>query len=202
MRSTLNKVGRFNADPVLRAMIGQSKSTIDIERIMNTGRVLIVNLAKGRLGDKPAQLIGASLVSPFAQAAETRATIPESERRDFTLYVDEFQNYASLSFATIRSEARKWRLSLCLCNQFLAQLPEDLRHAVLGNVGTLVAFRVGNADAKILAAELGIDNAAALTDTPKYQAWVKLLRADTPSDAIPIRTLRHGHYKGTATSGD
>jgi hypothetical protein len=149
MRSTLNKVGRFNADPVLRAMLGQSRSTIDIPAIMNSGKVLIVNLSKGRLGDKPAQLIGASLVSAFAQAAETRTTIPESERRDFTLYVDEFQNYASLSFGTILSEARKWRLNLVLANQFLAQQP--LRDAVLGNIGTLVVFRVGSSDATILA---------------------------------------------------
>lgn len=189
MRSTLNKVGRFNADPVLRAMLGQSKSTIDIAAIMNSGKVLIVNLAKGRLGDKPAQLIGASLVSAFAQAAETRTTIPESERRDFTLYVDEFQNYASLSFGTILSEARKWRLNLVLANQFLAQLPEALRDAVLGNIGTLIAFRVGASDAAILAAELDVKMPSALTDTPNFEAWVKLLRAGVPSSAIPIRTL-------------
>jgi len=189
MRSTLNKVSRFNADPVLRATLGQSRATIDIPAIMDSGKVLIVNLAKGRLGDKPAQLIGASLVSAFAQAAETRATIPESERRDFTLYVDEFQNFASLSFGTILSEARKWRLNLVLANQFLAQLPQALRDAVLGNVGTLVTFRVGASDATILAAELGIDNAAALTDTPNFEAWVKLLRNGVPADAIPIRTL-------------
>src|SRR5207244_7109200 len=99
---------------MLRAMIGQSRSTIDVADIMNSGKVLIVNLAKGRLGDRPAQLIGASLVSAFAQAAETRTTVPESERRDFSLYVDEFQNYATLSFGTILPEARQWRLNLLL----------------------------------------------------------------------------------------
>lgn len=189
MRSTLNKVGRFNADPVLRAMLGQSKSTIDIPAIMDRGKVLIVNLAKGKLGDKPAQLIGASLVSAFAQAAETRTTIPESERRDFTLYVDEFQNYASLSFGTILSEARKWRLNLVLANQFLAQLPQALRDAVLGNIGTLIVFRVGASDAAILAAELDVHMSSALTDKPNFEAWVKLLRAGVPTEPIPIRTL-------------
>lgn len=189
MRSTLNKVSRFNADPALRATLGQSRATIDIAGIMNSGKVLIVNLAKGRLGERPAHLIGASLVSAFAQAAETRSTIPESERRDFTLYVDEFQNFASLSFGTILSEARKWRLNLVLANQFLAQLPQALRDAVLGNIGTLIVFRVGASDAEILAAELDVKMPSALTDKGNFEAWVKLLRNGSPTGAIPIRTL-------------
>jgi len=117
-----------------------------------------------------------------------RADMPEADRRPFYLYVDEFQNYASLSFGTILSEARKWRLNLVLANQFLAQLPQALRDAVLGNIGTLVVFRIGASDAQILAAELDIKMPSALTDTPNFEAWVKLLRNGVPSSAIPIRT--------------
>jgi len=187
-----NKIGQLVGNPFIRAIIGQPKSTIDIRRIMDQGRVLIVNLSKGRMGAEPAHLLGALLVSAFAQAAESRADIAEAERRDFTLYVDEFQNFATSSFADILSEARKWGLALVLSHQFLSQLPEQLRQAVLGNVGTLIAFRVGAADAQMLAMEfglhaptgiadpprdhfchLGIHTPMALMETPNFRAWLK-----------------------------
>jgi Type IV secretory pathway, VirD4 components len=117
-----NKVGTLLSPPALRNMLGQVKSTIDIRRLMDTGQVLIVNLSKGKLGETPTHLLGAFLATAFAQAAEARADTPESERRDFTLYADEFQHFATDSFAAILSEARKYRLSLVLAHQFLGQL--------------------------------------------------------------------------------
>ena len=118
------------------------------------------------MGAEPAHLLGALLVSAFAQAAESRADIAEKDRRDFTLYVDEFQNFATDSFADILSEARKWGLSLVLSHQFLSQLPQNLRQAVLGNVGTLIAFRVGGEDAHALAMDFGLHVPISIADPP------------------------------------
>lgn len=109
---------------------------------MNEGRILILNLAKGRIGETPAQLLGSLFVIAFAQAAEERAKIPEADRRDFYLYVDEVRNFANDGFSQILSESRKMRLSLTLANQFYAQLPESLQAAISGNVGTMIAFRL------------------------------------------------------------
>lgn len=166
-----NKVGMFTHNSTLRTIIGQT-STIDIADIMERRTYLIANLSK-TMGEQPAHLLGAFLATAFAQAAEERATIPEEQRHDFTLYVDEFQNFATDSFASILSEARKWRLNLVLANQFLTQIPEGLRAALLGNVGTLVVFRVGADDADILAREIRHTNPPNLVDTPNFKAWVR-----------------------------
>lgn len=184
-----NKVGTLLGPPVLRNMLGQPRSAIDIRRIMDQGRVLIVNLAKGKLGDAPTRLLGAFLATAFAQGAQSRADVPESERPDFTLYADEFQNFATTSFAEILSEARKYRLALVLAHQFVGQLPDLLRQASIGNAGTIVAFRVGAEDAPLLAAELAIENANTLCDTRNYSAWIKLMQDGLPSDAHPFETL-------------
>jgi hypothetical protein len=184
-----NKIGALLSPPALRNIIGQKRSTIDIPGIMNGGRVLIVNLSKGRLGEGPAHLLGAFLATAFAQAAESRAEIRENDRRDFTLYADEFQNFATDSFASILSEARKWRLNLALAHQFLGQLPPLLRQAVIGNAGTLIAFRLGAEDAPLIGDELGHHNHAALSDTPNFAAWIKLMYNDSPTDARYMNTL-------------
>ena len=144
-----NKVGTLLSPPAIRNMLGQVKSTIDIHAIMDRGQVLIVNLAKGKLGEAPTHLLGAFLATAFAQAAEARADTAESERRDFTLYADEFQHFATDSFATILSEARKYHLALVLAHQFVGQLPPLLRQAVIGNAGSIVVFRIGAEDAPI-----------------------------------------------------
>jgi hypothetical protein len=170
-----NKVGQFVSNPILRAIIGQSHSTFNIEHLMDNGKIFIANLSKGRIGQEPAHLLGALLTTAFAQAAEGRSIIPEERRKDFTLYVDEFQNFATDSFASILSEARKYRLNLVLANQFLGQVPELLREAVIGNSGTYVIFRVGATDAQIIAKELDVDEQA-LVDTEDHSAWVKSLR--------------------------
>lgn len=185
----LNKVDQFLSPFSIRHVVGQERSTINISHLMNEGKVLIVNLSKGKLGTSPAHLLGALLVTAFAQAAEQRAEIPEEGRREFTLFVDEFQNFATDSFATILSEARKYRLSLVVANQFFSQLPEHLQDAVLGNCGTTSVMRVGAKDALLLANHLGLRNSAALMDTSNYEAWVKVVERGSPGDPRLIRTL-------------
>jgi hypothetical protein len=184
-----NKVGAFLAKPFIRSILCQNSSTLKIHEVMNKGKVLIVNLSKGNLGTEPAHLLGALLITACSQAAEARRHMPESERRDFTLYVDEFQNFATESFASILSEARKWRLSLVAANQTISQLPEGLQQSVFGNAGTLVVFRVGAHDAKRLVGELGMNNPATLTQTNNYQAWIKLMRGGSPLEPRVIDTL-------------
>ncbi len=172
-----NKVGQFANNPILRDIVG-GRSTIDPRKIMDEGRVLICNLSK-RMGEEPSRLLGALLVTAFAQAAEGRGDMPEDQRRDFTLYVDEFQTYANDAFATILSESRKYRLSLVTANQFLGQVPEQLRFAIIGNVGTIIAFRVGAFDAPLLANELGISEDS-LINLPNFTARVKRITNDSP----------------------
>jgi hypothetical protein len=184
-----NKVGAFLANPFIRSILCQNSSTLKIPDVMNKGKVLIINLSKGNLGTEPAHLLGALLITACSQAAEARRHMPEHERRDFTLYVDEFQNFATESFASILSEARKWRLSLVAANQTISQLPEELQHAVFGNAGTLVVFRVGAHDAKRLAGELGMSSPATLTQTNNHRAWIKLMRHGAPLEPRVIDTL-------------
>jgi hypothetical protein len=180
-----NKVGQLLANPSLRNVLGQQNSTLKVERIMNKGQRLVVNLSKGTLGEAPSHLLGALLVSGFYEAAQRRAAISESERVPFTLYVDEFQNFATDSFADILSEARKFKISLVLAHQFLGQLPDLLRQAVFGNVGVMTAFRVGAEDAPIIAAELGLGTPTALTDLSNFRAWT---RKGGPYNAEQIET--------------
>ncbi|OGV90099.1 hypothetical protein A2Z41_03735 [Microgenomates group bacterium RBG_19FT_COMBO_39_10] len=151
----LNKVGQFVTSPLIRSLIGQPKSTINLERIMNEGKVIILNLSQGRLGEDNAALLGAMLITKIQLAAMNRVNIPEEQRRDFYLYVDEFQNFATRAFIKILSEARKYRLNLCLANQYMAQIDEDVQKAILGNAATLISFLVGAEDASILEREFG-----------------------------------------------
>ena len=148
-----NKVGQFTANPLIRNIIGQPKSSFDIRKIMDEKKILIMNLSKGRVGESNSQLIGAMLITKIYLAAMSRVNVPESERSDFYLYVDEFQNFATESFKDILSEARKYRLDLILAHQYVAQMDETVRDAVFGNVGTLVVFRVGAYDAEALEVE-------------------------------------------------
>jgi Type IV secretion-system coupling protein DNA-binding domain/TraM recognition site of TraD and TraG len=184
-----NKVGILLSNPFIRSILCQNTSTLDIADVMNSGKVLVVNLSKGNLGTEPAHLLGALLITAFSQAAEGRRNIPEEERRDFTLYVDEFQNFATESFASILSEARKWRLSLVAANQHVTQLPESLQHAVFGNAGTIIAFRIGAQDAPMLAAELGLHSPRTLRETNNFHAWLRLMRDGMPMEPRLIRML-------------
>ena len=138
----LNKVGQFLSSPILRNILGQPKNPFSLRWIMDNQKIFIVNLSKGKIGEDASALLGAMMVTKFQIEAMTRADIPEKDRKDFGLYVDEFQNFATDSFATILSEARKYKLSLTMANQYIAQMPESVQGAVFGNVGSLVSFQV------------------------------------------------------------
>ncbi|MFH1652542.1 MAG: type IV secretion system DNA-binding domain-containing protein [Pseudomonadota bacterium] len=145
-----NKVGQFASNNLIRNILGQVKSKIDIRKIMDEGKILIVNVSRGKIGEDASRLLGAFLVTKIQLAAMSRVNVPESERRDFYLYVDEFQHFATESFANILSEARKYHLSLIMAHQYIKQMEEPVMEAVFGNVGTIVTFRVGAEDAEFL----------------------------------------------------
>lgn len=149
----LNKVGQFTASPIIRNIVGQVESKIDFSYAMNNKKIMLFNLSTGLIGEENSKLLGSMVVTKLQLAAMQRAAIPEEERKDFYLYVDEFQNFATDSFAVILSEARKYRLSLTVANQYIAQMEETVRDAVFGNVGTLISFRVGATDAAFLEKE-------------------------------------------------
>jgi DNA helicase HerA-like ATPase len=171
-----NKVGQFLLNPVIRNILGQVKAKVSIPFVMNNGRIFIANLAKGRIGHDKANLLGSLLVAQFQLAAMARAALPEQERRDFFLFIDEFQNFTSDVFASVLSEARKYRLDITLSHQYIDQLSPIVRDAVFGNAGTLIVFRIGFSDAAVMEKEFGkIIPASALSDLDRYEAVVKLL---------------------------
>ncbi len=170
----LNKVGRVLATPALRNMVAQPNPSFDLRRMMDDGRILIVNLSKGVLGESAAALFGALLVTAIAQAALTRGSLKETDRRPFYLYADEFQSYATDSFALILSEARKYGLSLTLSHQYIGQLSDPLRKAVIGTAASIVAFRLGADDAELVARNLGFRNPAELTMLNNFQGIARL----------------------------
>jgi len=150
-----NKLGQLLLSPLLRNVLGQVRSKVNLRFMMDNKRVFIANLAKGKLGAEPSNLLGALLVAQFQHAAMTRADLTEDERRDFYLHIDEFQNFTTDGFAAALAEARKYRLNLTLAHQYLEQLPRETLAAVFGNVGTIISFRVGHTDAQVLAGEFG-----------------------------------------------
>jgi hypothetical protein len=150
-----NKVGQLLMASPIRNIVGQVRSRLDPRFIMDRGKVFIANLSKGTLGADKANLLGALLATQFQLAAMARADVPEEERRDFTLAIDEFHNFSTDSFASILSEARKYRLCLVLSHQYIEQLSPEIRASVLGNAGTMISFRVGESDAQVLAREFG-----------------------------------------------
>jgi energy-coupling factor transporter ATP-binding protein EcfA2 len=171
-----NKLGQFLLNPVIRNILGQIKKKVDIPFVMDNGRLFIANLSKGQLGPDKANLVGSLLVTQFQLGAMARANRPESERRDFYLFIDEFQNFSTDAFASILAEARKYRLPLTLSHQYIDQLSPPVRQAVFGNVGTLIAFRIGYTDAEVMEKEFGKTfTATTLSDLERYEAVVKLL---------------------------
>ena len=184
-----NKVGQFLQNPVIRNILGQVRSRVDIPYMMDQGRIFIANLAKGRLGHEKANLLGSLLSTQFYLAAMGRATQPENERRDFHLFIDEFQNFSTDAFAPILAEARKYRLSLILSHQYIDQLSLPVRQAVFGNVGTVISFRIGHADAQVMELEFGGKvPAAALSDLDRFEAVVRLLTDGDTSEPFRART--------------
>jgi hypothetical protein len=181
-----NKIGKVLMVPSLRNMLAQPRSTITFRRLMDDGAIVVCNLSKGSLGESTAHLLGALLTTAVAQAALSRADTPASERPVFNFYADEFQSFATDSFALILSEARKYGLTLTLAHQYLDQLPDRLRSAVFGNAGSIVICRAGAEDAALLAAQLGLHNPDALLDLPNFAAWARLLHRGAPTSPIPF----------------
>ncbi len=185
-----NKVGQFISNPLIRNIIGQVRSSIDMRKVMDEGKILILNLSKGRIGEDNSRLLGALLITKLQLAAMSRVDIPEEKRRDFFLYVDEFQNFATESFANILSEARKYRLSLILGHQYITQMEETVRDAVFGNVGTLVVFRVGAEDAEYLEKEFAPEfTAEDLVNLGKYNIYLKLMINGIAGSPFSAETL-------------
>lgn len=186
----VSKFGAFLSNEMMRNIIGQPKSAFDLRDIMDNKKILIVNLSKGRTGDLNSKLLGMIFVMKFQAAAMSRANIPEDQRVDFSLYVDEFQNFSTESFATIMSEARKYHLNLIVANQFTTQLTEEIRDAVFGNMGTIVSFRVGQNDVQALTQYFQpIFDGDDLLRVPNYNTIVRTLIGGVPTQPFSMATL-------------
>jgi hypothetical protein len=186
----VSKFGAFLSNEMMRNIIGQNRSSFNLRNIMDDGKILLVNLSRGRTGDLNSKLLGMIFVMKFQAAAMSRADIPEEYRRDFCLYVDEFQNFSTDSFADILSQARKFRLNLIVANQFTTQLSDDIRDAVFGNVGTVVCYRVGTNDAEFLAKQLApvfdIDD---LQFIPNYNTVTRMMIGGVPVQPFSMMAL-------------
>ncbi len=200
-----NKVGQFLSSAVIRNIVGQPKSTIDLREIMDNNKILLLDLSKGKVGEDNSALLGAMIITKLQLAALSRVDIPEEQRKDFYLYVDEFQNFVTDSFATILSEARKYRLNLIMGHQYIGQLTPDnnykVRDAVFGNVGTMCVFRVGAADAEYLETEFEpIFTPTDIVNLPKYNIILKLMINGIASDPFTATGLKadEAWYTGNA----
>jgi hypothetical protein len=183
-----NKVGAFLANPLIHRIVAQERSAFRLRKVIDEGKILLVNLAKGKIGADTSTLLGALIVSRLGLAALSRADSPEEKRRDFYLYLDEFHNFTTLSLAGMLSELRKYRLNLILAHQYLSQLDERLLAAILGNVGTVISFRIGPTDAEIMAQEFSPEfSATDLVNLPNYHVYLKLMidgRVSSPFSAV------------------
>ncbi|MEA3450215.1 MAG: CxxC-x17-CxxC domain-containing protein [Patescibacteria group bacterium] len=178
-----NKVGQFLSTSLIRNIVGQIKSTVDMREIMDDGKILILNLSKGRIGEDASQLLGAMIITKIQLAAMSRVDQAMDERRDFYLYIDEFQNFVTDSFTNILSEARKYRLNLSFAHQYIEQLGDTVKSAVFGNVGTMAVFRVGAVDAEELAPEFfPTFTQEDIVNLPKYEFYIKLMIDGVASD--------------------
>ncbi len=177
----VSKFGRFVTDKMMRNIIGQSKSAFNFRKVMDEGKILLINLAKGRIGEENSNFLGLILVPKILIAAMSRQDVPEAQRPDFYLYVDEFQNFATPDFAVILSEARKYHLNLTVANQFVGQMEEEVKQAVFGNVGSLVTFRVGVTDANFLQHEFAPTfNESDLTNIERFHVFMKTIVNNEP----------------------
>lgn len=185
-----NKVGAFLANPILRNILTQQKSSFKLRRVMDERKILLVNLAKGKIGEDTAALLGALIVSRIGLAGLSRANHLEEDRPDFYVYLDEFQNFTTLSLTNMLSELRKYRVSMILAHQFLSQLDPHIRDAILGNVGTIISFRVGSSDAEILGKEFYPEfTITDLTRLPNYHVYLKMMVEGTVSVPFSATTL-------------
>lgn len=185
-----SKFGAFLSNEMMRNILGQTRSGFDINKIMNEGKILLVNLSKGKTGELNSMLLGMIFVMKFQVAAMSRASMPEDQRKDFCLYVDEFQNFATDSFESILSEARKYRLNIIVANQFMTQLTDKIREAIIGNVGTMIAGRVGVTDAELLVKKFSPTfDAEDLTKLPNYQTIASVLINNVPSAPFSMNLI-------------
>jgi len=186
----LNKIGQFLTTLPLRNIVGQKENTFNLREVMDKGKILIVNLAKGKIGEENCSLLGAMIVTKIQLAALSRADLPEKKRRPFYLYVDEIHNFLTLSFADILSETRKYGLNLTLAHQYIEQLDEKIRAAIFGNVGTIISFKIGVEDAKYLAKEFyPVFNVEDLINLSNYNIYLKLMidgKTSQPFSAITL----------------
>ncbi|MCF7795197.1 type IV secretion system DNA-binding domain-containing protein [Patescibacteria group bacterium] len=186
-----NKVGQFLSSSLMRNIVGQVKSSIDLREIMDEGKIIIMNLSKGRIGEDNSALLGAMMITKIQLAAMSRVDIAEEDRKDFYLYIDEFQNFSTESFANILSEARKYRLNLIMAHQYIEQLGDTVKAAVFGNVGTLVTFRAGAADAEELVKEFTPTFVEEdIVNLPKYEMYLKLMIDGITSTPFSARGLK------------
>jgi len=186
----VSKFGAFLQNEIMRNIMGQTKSAFNLRDVMDNNKILIVNLSKGKLGELNSQLLGMMFVIKFQAAAMSRADIPEADRKDFSLYVDEFQNFSTDSFASILSEARKYHLNLIVANQFIAQLTPEIRDAVFGNIGTIVAHRMGPEDAEFMVKQFApIFDTRDLVNIPNYHSVLRLMMGGLPSQPFTMANL-------------
>ncbi|OIP24245.1 hypothetical protein AUK11_03725 [bacterium CG2_30_37_16] len=184
----VGKFGAFMTNTTMRNILGQVDSTFKIREAMDSGKIVLINLAKGKVGELNMQLLGMVLISKFQMAAMSRIDTPEEKRRDFTLYVDEFQNFATDSFAAILSEARKFRFSLVVANQFIGQLKEEIKNAVFGNVGSIICFRVGPEDAEFMAKQFDpVFTVSDMINIENYHAFIKLMVNGLPARPFTMK---------------
>ena len=197
----ISKVGRFIENSMMRNIIGQPKSGFDFREVMDNGKILLVNLNKGKVGEVNSNLLGLIIVAKLQMAALSRTDLPESQRKDFYLYIDEFQNFITDSIATILAEARKYKLDLTLAHQYIGQLTagagvegksygEKIKDSIFGNVGTLVSFRIGVDDAEFIAKQMApVINEYDLMNIDRYNAYIRLLIDNQPTKAFNIHTF-------------
>jgi hypothetical protein len=185
-----NKVGAFLANPISQRILTREQSSFDLRQVMDDRKLLLVNLAKGKIGEDTAAIIGALLVTKAGLAALSRAEIAEEERRDFFVYLDEFQSFTTLSLANMLSELRKYRVNMVLAHQYLSQLDPQVRDAILGNAGTIISFRLGLTDARLLEKEFEPElSAIDLVGLPNYHTYLKLMTDGIVSRPFSAVTL-------------
>lgn len=192
-----NKVGAFLADPTLLRILTEPEKTISIREIMDKGKILLVNLSKGKLGEDSSSLLGGLLITTIGLAAFSRADIAEENRRDFYLYADEFQNFTTLSIVNMASELRKYHVGMVLAHQYLHQLEPEIKSAVLGNVGTVISFRIGPEDASFMEREFYPKfSKEDLLNLPNYDICLKLMIDGAPSQPFSATTLHPRELEG------
>lgn len=185
-----NKIGQFLSSSVVRNVFGQPKSKLNLREAMDSGKIVLINLSKGKIGEDNAAMIGSLLVTKFQIDAMSRADMRPEDRRPFYLYIDEFQNFATDSFATILSEARKYKLSLIMANQYTSQLLETIRDAIFGNIGSIFSFTIGYDDAKVIANQFKeMVSTNDLISLPRFTAYTRMMINGVTSDPFSMKTM-------------